>query len=45
MTQVDGGHFASDEEAKEACKQLAVKLGRNKAPANPAFRVLAGMAS
>lgn len=40
--QVNGGHCSSDEEAKNACKQLAVKLGQDQAPAKSSFRVLAG---
>ena len=43
LSQVDGGHFSSDDQARKACKQLAIKLGKNKAPSNPAFRVLAGV--
>lgn len=42
FTQVDGGHFSSDEQAKAACKQLATKLGQDQAPAKSSFRVLAG---
>ena len=40
--QVDGGHFDSNEECKEACKQLATRLGHDQAPAKSSFRVLAG---
>lgn len=40
--QVNGGHCSSDEEAKDACKQLAIKLGQDQAPAKSSFRVLAG---
>ena len=40
--QVNGGHCSSDEEAKDACKQLATKLGQDQAPAKSTFRVLAG---
>ncbi|KAL3162625.1 hypothetical protein ABBQ38_008672 [Trebouxia sp. C0009 RCD-2024] len=39
---VNGGHCSSDEEAKDACKQLATKLGQDQAPAKSSFRVLAG---
>ncbi len=40
--QVDGGHFSNDEDCKAACKQLAVQLGQDQAPAKSSFRVLAG---
>ena len=40
--QVNGGHCSSDEEAKDACRQLATKLGQDQAPAKSSFRVLAG---
>lgn len=40
--QVNGGHCSSDDEAKNACRQLAGKLGQDQAPAKSSFRVLAG---
>lgn len=43
--QVNGGHCSSDKEAKDACKQLAIKLGQDRAPAKSSFRVLAGQQS
>ena len=40
--QVNGGHCSTDEKAKDACRQLATKLGQDQAPAKSSFRVLAG---